>query len=379
MKRHMMYVVAALALLALPAAARHGLKGQIDLLASLGSPSRLCFNPVDNRIYCSQTGAGEWGVAVIDAGSESYLTTVALPQAPGELVYAGGSGRVFTHDDGATLWAIDCATNAIDTSVMVGQGESDLAYNAAQDKLYTADVIMNGLLIYNSTTLAPLGGFTEVRGNLLYVEALGKLFGIANGRIYGIDGASDAVIDSSEAINAEAASKMAYNAANGKLYVTIPLQNEIRVLDAATTTVDTMFLMGLSITDIAYCPRDSSVYASTFGIAKGGKQGASLLYRFTAGDSLADYPLDDGVQEMAYNPVDSLLYLLCTNGPGMMMRLFDPAPHAVTENVDVAGSGGYRGLAVDAQGDVYTADYNLGLVYVVGRVPAIQWRSNPAS
>ncbi|MCU0606589.1 MAG: Ig-like domain-containing protein [Candidatus Edwardsbacteria bacterium] len=380
MKRHAIIVAAFLALSALPAAARHGLKGQIDLLASLSAPAHLCYNPDANKVYCSLTGMAEEGVAVIDAGAETYLTKVGTGGlAPGELVYAAGSGRVFTHDNGTRMWAINGTTNAVDDSLMTGQGESDLAYNPAQDKVYVADHIMSGLQIYNSSTLAPLGSFTEVRGDLLYAAPLGKLFGIANGRIYGIDGATDAIVDSSEVINAEASSRMAYNAANGKLYVTVPLQNEVRVIDAATNTVDTMFLMGLSITDIAYCPRDSSVYASTFGVAKGGKQGPSLLYRFTAGDSLADYPLDDGVQQMAYNPVDSLLYLLCTNGPGMMMRLFDPALHAVVENIDLVGSGGYRGLAVDAQGDVYTADYNLGMIYVVGRVPNVMWRSNPAT
>lgn len=380
MKRHQMFIVATMALLALPASAKHGLKGQIDLLASLSAPAQLCYNPDANKVYCSLTGMAEEGVAVIDAGAETYLTKVGTGgAAPGELVYAGGSGRVFVHDSGTRMWAINGATNAVDDSLLTGQGESDLAYNPAQDKVYVADHIMNGLQIFNSSTLAPLGSFPEVRGDLLYAETPGKLFGIANGRVYGIDGATDAIVDSSEAINAEATSSMAFNPITGKLYVTIPLQNEVRVLDAATNTVDTMFLIGLSITDIAYCPRDSSVYASTFGIAKGGKQGPSDLYVFRPDDSLAVYGLEDGVQEMAYNPVDSLLYLLCTNGPGMMMRLFDPAQHAVTENIDLVGSGGYRGLTVDGQGDVYTADYNLGMVYVVGRVPGIQWRSNPAT
>jgi len=380
MKRHAIFVAAFLALLALPAAAKHGFKGQIDLLSSLSNPSFLCYNPDANKVYCSLTGMAEEGVAVIDAGAETYLTKVGTGGlAPGELVYAAGSGRVFTHDNGTRMWAINGATNAVDDSLMTGQGESDLAYNPAQDKVYVADHVMNGLQIYNSSTLAPLGDFADVRGNLLYVEALGKLFGIANGRIYGIDGASDTVLDSTAAINAQTASQMAYNPANQKLYVVIPGQNEVRIVNAATNMADTTIMIGMTITGIEYCPRDSAVYVSTWGIAKGGKQGPSDLYAIQPNDSVITYPLEDGVQEMAYNPVDSLLYLLCTNGPGMMMRLFDPAPHAVTESIDLVGSGGYRGLAVDAQGDVYTADYNLGMIYVVGRVPNVMWRSNPAT
>lgn len=382
MKRPIAFSLAATLLMALPAAAKCGVKATIDLLASLSSPTFLCHNPADNKVYCSLTGAGEEGVAVIDANLETYLTKVNTGgMAPGELLYAQASGRVFVHDNATTLWAINGSSNAIDTMVMAGQGEAELAYNHLNDKIYCADWFLQGLSIFNSNTMALMGNIPEIQGNLLFVESAQRLYGVspALSQIKVVDGASDAVVDSIMGVPVTASSQMEYNSFNQKLYVSVPGQEDVFIINTVTNTVDTVIQIGISITGLAYCPLNNSVYVTTAGIAKAGRQKSpSPLYELAWDNAVNVYGIDDAMQDIVYNPADSLLYLLCTETPTKMMWLFDPAQQAVAEGVDLMGSGAYRDLAIDNQGEVYTCDLWQGMVYVVGRVPNTMWRSNPA-
>ncbi|HBE73606.1 MAG TPA: hypothetical protein DDW31_05920, partial [candidate division Zixibacteria bacterium] len=365
--------------LALPAAAKRGVKATIDLLASLSAPTFLCYNPMDNKIYCSMTGMGDEGVAVIDANLETYLTKVNTDSmAPGELLYAQAPGRVFVHDNATTLWAINGSSNAIDTMVMAGQGEAELAYNHLHNKIYCADGFLQGLSIFNSNTMALLGNIPEIQGNLLFVEPAQRLYGVspALSQIKVVDGASDAVVDSIMDVPVMAASLMEYNPFNQKLYASVPGQEDVFIINTVTNTVDTVIQIGITITGLAYCPLNNSVYVTTAGIAKGGRQKSpSPLYELAWDNAVNVYGIDDAMQDIVYNPADSLLYLLCTETPSRMMWLFDPAQQAVVEGVELMGSGAYRDLAVDNQGEVYTCDLWQGMVYVVGRVPNTMWRS----
>lgn len=370
--------------LAFPAAARHGLKNTIDLMASLSAPTFLCYNPVDNKVYCSMAGVGEEGVAVIDAGLEIFLTKVNTGgQAPGELVYGNGPGRVFVHDNGTTLWAINGASNTMDTSAMFGQGECGLAYNQAENKVYCADWSVNGLTILDGGTLLLLGSVPEIQGNVLFVEPLQRLYGPAGGQIKAVDGVSNAVVDSIVGVNAMPASLMEYNPFNQKLYVTIPGQEDVCIISTVTNTVDTVIQIGITITGLAFCPVNNSVYVTTASIAKdqggSGHKLPSSLYELTHDNTVNVYGIDDSMLDIVFNQSDNLLYLLCSETPTKMMWLFDPAQQAVVEGVDLAGTGAYRDLTVDSQGDVYACDLWQGLVYVVGQLPGRIWMSDTTS
>ncbi len=365
MKRNAAFVLTVL-LLAMPAAARYGVKKTIPLGATGTYPHSLAFNPIHNKVYCSNTGSGS--ISVIDAFLDSLLANVPVIQ-PGEMVYAQGSDRLFVHDINTELWALSGSGDSVEAFTSFGQGWCELAYNPLQDRLYVSNGT-DGLAFFTSSTLAYLGSNAAVNGNVFFAEPLQKLYGVAGLQVYVLDGASNAVIDSFAVTGIEGNSLFAYNPAVQKLYVTTA-QGDLCVVNALNDDVITMLPLGASPVGMAYCPLNNAVYA-----ALGNGELVEVLP-----DEMYNVFSTGSIQlaGVVYNPVDSLIYTMdyiMSKGPNMMM-LFDPSTQTFRDSVIISGSNMYTNLVADNQGDVYTADYMQDQAYAVGRVPNTAWRSNP--
>jgi len=53
--------------------------------------------------------------------------------------YDSVNNRIYLHDNGVSFFAIDCAVNTIDTSMMAGQGGGPVDYNPVNNKIYHLD------------------------------------------------------------------------------------------------------------------------------------------------------------------------------------------------------------------------------------------------
>jgi DNA-binding beta-propeller fold protein YncE len=354
--------------LALPAAARYSVKKTIPLGATGTYPHSLAFNPVRNKVYCSNTGSGS--ISVIDVLQDSLLANVPVTQ-PGEMVYAQGSDRLFVHDMNTELWAISGSGDTVETFVSFGQGWCELAYNQLQDRLYVSNPT-DGLAFYTSSNLAYLGYNAAVNGNVFFAEPVQKLYGVAGAQVYVLDGASNAVIDSFSAMGIESNSLFAYNPAAQKLYVTTA-QGDLVVVDAVNDDVITMLPLGASPAGMAFCPLNNAVYAA-LPSGELAEVFPDETYNFYSTGSAQ-------LSGVSYNPADSLIYTIdfyISKGMNMMM-LFDPLTQAFRDSVPMMGSNMYTNVVVDNDGDVYTADYMNDQAYAVGRVPGRLWRSNTFS
>lgn len=363
MKRTATLVLSVL-LLALPAAARYGVKKTIPLGGAGNYPYSLAFNPLRSKVYCSNSGGGT--ISVIDAIQDSLLTNIPVVQ-PGEIVYAPGSDRLFVHDMDFNLWAISGSGDSIVAYTSFGQGWCELAYNQLQDRIYVSNGT-DGLAFYTSSNMAYLGYNSAVNGNIFFAEPIQKLYGVAGAQVYVLDGASNAVIDSFAAPGIEGNSLFAYNPAAQKLYVTTA-QGDLCVVNAVNDDIITLLPLGASPAGMAYCPLNNAVYAA---MPNGD------LVEVLPDETYNVYPTG-GIQlsGIAYNPADSLIYTIdfvISKGVNMMM-LFDPLTQAFRDSAIMTGSNMYTNLVVDNQGDVYTADYMLDQAYAVGRVPGRLWQS----
>jgi len=365
MKRRLSSAIAVLILMALPAAAKYGIKKTIYLGATSTYPHEMAFNPANNKVYCSANGGNF--VSVIEAAQESLLTNVPTPGGPWEMVYAQGSGRLFVHNTMMELYAINGNADTLDFTMAYGQGGAEMAYNQAQDKLYLAS-FTDGLYILNSSSMALLGTIPEINGNIFFAEPVQKMYGVAGtDRIYVVDN-SNAAVDSVIQIGILPTSPFGYNPAAQKLYVA-SAPGELCVIDAVNDSVIATLPLGSFPAGMAYCPLNNAVYVAL--------PSGDLVEVFS--DETYNTYATGGVQlsGVVYNPVDSLVYTIDYNiSKGLnMMMLFDPQAQAFRDSVGMTGSGMYTNMAVDNEGDVYLADFNYDQVYAVGRIQGRMWRS----
>lgn len=122
-----------------------------SLITTVGvgsEPWALAYNPIDNRIYVSNSGSNS--ISVINAQNYSLVTTISVGNHPRSLVWAGWVNKIYCANyDGESVNMIDCATNTVRKTLSVGQRPIALCANSAESKVYVAN--------YDSGTVTIIG------------------------------------------------------------------------------------------------------------------------------------------------------------------------------------------------------------------------------
>jgi len=90
-----------------------------------------------NRLYCTHPSQGRIGV--IDCSTNNVVGSILVGTRPKLLCYSSGSDKLYCGDTiDKTVSVIDCATNALLKVIPVGKGLAAMAYDPTTDKMYAA-------------------------------------------------------------------------------------------------------------------------------------------------------------------------------------------------------------------------------------------------
>ena len=157
-------------------------------------PARLCFNSVNNKVY----SANEWteDVSVIDAGADTYLTSVRA--AHGDLCYNSRDNKVYVGNgpltivDGATDVVIQRTTRCY--GVLCYNWNENKVYCAGNDSVWVIDGESNQILAAVSVPFKPVALCYNPRDNRVFCVASDELSPGHEGSVTVIDGRSDSVV-----------------------------------------------------------------------------------------------------------------------------------------------------------------------------------------
>ena len=141
-----------------------------DNLTSIGGsfvtdPRESTFDSINNRVYVTSYSANS--VSIIDAPTNTVLSTISVGTNPSSISYDVNTGRVFVLNQGAnTISVIDTFTNTI-TSTITGQTNmTRCVVNDNNNTLYILRGANDQVLTYNTITLS--SGTTISVGDLPY-------------------------------------------------------------------------------------------------------------------------------------------------------------------------------------------------------------------
>ncbi|MBM3331541.1 YncE family protein, partial [candidate division WOR-3 bacterium] len=90
-----------------------------------------------NRLYVSHPSQGRIGV--IDCATNNVVGSILVGSRPTLLCYSSGSDKLYCGDTiDKTVSVIDCATNGLLKIIPVGKGLKDMAYDPTTGKVYAA-------------------------------------------------------------------------------------------------------------------------------------------------------------------------------------------------------------------------------------------------
>jgi YVTN family beta-propeller protein len=206
----------------------------IATVAAGNYPDALCYNPTDNKVYCSGSG----NVTIIDGAADTIIATVRAGGSP--LCYNSTNNKVYcAHSSGDSVTVIDGTTNAVIATVAVGDYfsvPSALCSNPADNKVYCANQ--------------------------------GSDQGEFDSTVTVIDGTTNEVIATVHVGCNPAA--LCYNPRNNKVYCantgdpTYSPSTTVTVIDGATNGVIATIGVGRTPCALAYNPTQNRVYVANY-------------------------------------------------------------------------------------------------------------------
>ena len=357
--------------LAMPAAAvRYGVKEKIQTGGTSTMPSYLGYSAISDRMYSGNNGNST--VSYMTCAQDSFLGALGGIY-PAPMVYDSVNNRIYMKSSDY-FYSIDCAANAIDTSFMISNGFNGCEFNADDSKIYVYDGLMPDMYIYNPTTYSSTGTISNVQGAAHYYSPNNSVYipgyFLDTLNVYsGSTNARTAQVPILELSTNGGSAKMASNQALNRLYVTLPIADQVAVVNTAANTLVTTLTVGDNPNSFALCPLNDRMFV----VCNGSSQNS--LYFIDGSDAVDSVAVGDSVSTVVYNPADSLLYIGCWRSG--YVKLVDPRLPApvVVDSVYTVFSPHFTDMKVDLGGDVYCSMYYSDNIYVIGQIPRRMWQS----
>jgi YVTN family beta-propeller protein len=115
------------------------------------SPSGLCYDAVQNRVFCSDNAHGS--VIMIDCATDTVVGTVMVGNSPSVLCYDSSMNRVYcTNGGNDNVSVIDAGSNLVIATVPVGHQPRALLYDSIHNKVYCANSGSNDVTVIDGLT-----------------------------------------------------------------------------------------------------------------------------------------------------------------------------------------------------------------------------------
>jgi len=148
-----------------------GASNQVITTVAAGSgPYALCYNPLDDKVYCANTDGGN--VTVIDGASNQVVTTVGARSYPQALCYNPQDNKVYCangHSNNVTV--IDGASDSVVKTIAVGMNPFALTCNPAQNRIYVANRQSNSVSVIRDSAFVGIEERAPLVKHRLTLEA----------------------------------------------------------------------------------------------------------------------------------------------------------------------------------------------------------------
>ncbi|UCG41833.1 MAG: YncE family protein [candidate division WOR-3 bacterium] len=233
---------------------------------------RICYNPTNDRIYCTSARDTMW---VVSGTGDSVVGRVAMPFEGVEhwmhIACSPASNRVYCAglcQDWQGIVVIDCSADSIVTELPASEWPFALVYNQLSNTVCCVNKTTDDMTVVDCAgdsvlCRVALGGRPEA---LCYCAAENKVYvsSRSNGKVYAIDGSTNRLLSEIEV--GEWVEDLCYNPVLNKVYVANKLGNSVSVIDCRADTLKTTIGVGRSPGSLCFSPAGrTKVYVANWG------------------------------------------------------------------------------------------------------------------
>lgn len=235
------------------------------------SPSALCWNPVEGKVYCANDIlVSDGSVSIISTATDSVIATVGVGENPLGLVWSSAGNKVYCmNSEGRSVTVIGGTNNQVLTSLGLSQRANRILYNPVSNRVYVTS-----------------GGFQQT------------------GRVTVIDCADDDIVATLSTGNNANAFGLAHNPGNNRLYVTNAGAGNLRVINCNNNQGVGTLAAGVEPKAVAWTTNNKVFWASYWDHSTRWMPGDSARIKRTV-------TLSGGPAAMLYNPVTTKLFAAC--------------------------------------------------------------------
>jgi YVTN family beta-propeller protein len=319
------------------------------------TPIGVAFDSANGDIYVVNSRFPDSTVSVIDGSTNNVIKTIPITHSEANnVVFDSANGDIYvsgvnpdTIDDitccQAIVSVIDGLTNNVIKTIVVDDSVSGgMAFDSANGDIY-------------------LGGGCGVNGNPVSV----------------ISGQTNTVVKTITGFPTNGCpDDVAFDSANGKLYVTMPLSNAVSVIDGSTNNVIATVPVGLSPRGVAFDPANGDLYVANSGFDNNvGTIGEGSVSVIDGSTNNVITTLPTGWKDsrgIAFDSANRDIYV--TNFFSDTVSVIDGSTNTVTGYIDgELNFAGPNGIAFDpANGNLYVTDTEgqpTGFVNVISTIP----------
>lgn len=224
-------------------------------------------NPLTNRLYVPINSSH--AASVVDTSTDTTIATFPIPYGlfPQRALVDPSTNLAYftTFRDPGSLAVLNGADNTFVTSVAVGRGTSQLAFNPLTRRIYIGNNQSNTVSVVDADTHSLITNIPFTQPAILEVNVEKNLIYVTRGSTPGlvsiIDGATNTVTGSIT-VGAAPFFGIALNSANRKLYVANYDGNDVTVIDTDTHTVTGTIKVGLKPRAIVIDPATNLAYVA---------------------------------------------------------------------------------------------------------------------
>jgi YVTN family beta-propeller protein len=243
--------------------------GAISIIATIpivtNDAAYCAYNPLNNTVYVSNFITKS--VSVIDCTTNLIITSVLVGTTPLGLTYNSQNNRIYVCNNGDNeVGVVDCATNTFLTSIPVGNSPYKIAYNPSSNKMYVTNALSNDVNVidcFTDTVVAtipvgntPIGVEYNPLNNRMYVcNSNSSSLSI-------IDCLTDTVITTLPI--GISPKDITYNSLNNTMYISDVLANVVYVLNCVTNLVTDTIAVGLAPSGLSYDTLNNTIYVCNF-------------------------------------------------------------------------------------------------------------------
>ncbi|HTW92632.1 MAG TPA: hypothetical protein VMH22_13130 [bacterium] len=271
----------------------------IAKLPTARHPGVLCYNPRDNKLYCSIRREGE--LVVLDGSTNRFLATVQNGRNPWRMCYNSREDKAYCDGEYDTRCLVfDGKTDTVISNLMIG---SPVWYDSLNNWVYSFKQIWanSRVVMTDGTTDSTIAEVPfEVDWSFCSNPKANKVYCASEqrGKLAIIDGATHALV--TKIPIGPGGHVLCCDYKDNKVFCA---EETMRVINGTTNAVDTSWFMPAYA--MCYNPWDNKLYV-------GGRLGLSVLDAAT-NRIIANFSDYAGTRNICYNTADNCVYCVCDN------------------------------------------------------------------